>query len=392
MWKWIVKISILLVVGVLIAGVVLHRSKASAGRAQTALQTVTLTRNPFTLTISANGVVEPRYTIEIRSKASGEIKEVGFEVGDGVKKGQVLLRLDPTLERRRVNQSKAELSIAWANYRKAAANYLHSKTRHQRTQKLLKRGLVSREDAEKLSHEVATRRAERSIAYAQITRAKESLKEAKDRLKDTQIVAPGDGVVLQRFVQPGQIIFSGTNSASGGTLLLKMADLAQLFVRGHVDEADVARVRAGMKATITADALWGRSFQGTILRVDPEGKNSNNVVVFEVIVRLPPAAVKVMKINMTTNLKIQVEQRQNVLTVPSLALRKRGSRSGVYVLRGGKPRFQPVKTGVSNGMKAIVLAGLRAGDRVVLSQLEQKKSNRGRRKRSSSRTMGRMMR
>ena len=96
-------------------------------------------------------------------------------------------------------------------------------------------------------------------------------------MEDTRVVAPISGVILHRYIQQGQIIFSATNSPSGGTLLCTMAKLDDLYVRVQVDEADVGHLRPEMKANVTVDALPNQDFTGTVIRVNPEGKTENNV-------------------------------------------------------------------------------------------------------------------
>lgn len=380
-----------------VAAVVLYmvRSRSFASSQAPSYQTTRVSKDNFSWSITATGVVEPKAVTEIRSLASGEIRNIYVEVGQKVKKGQLLMTLDTRLELRRVNQARADLSVAYANYSKANSSYKHAQATNKRLQMLLKRGLISREEGDNAANQVTLSKADRSLRYAQIRKAKETLKEAQERLRDTKLYAPSAGVILQRYVQPGQIISSGVNSASGGTLLLRMADLDDLYVRGSVDEADVSKVKEGMAVTITADALLGKAYKGTIHRVDPEGKNQNNVTVFEIVVKLGQKATKAMKINMSTNLKFIVAQHKDVLTVPSMAIKRIGKDATVLVLKGKRAKRARVEVGMSNGMKTIIKKGLQEGDQVVLSVRSSGKKRKGRRggKKSSMsmRNMRRMM-
>tara|TARA_B100000609_G_scaffold197815_1_gene195957 strand:- start:3790 stop:4986 length:1197 start_codon:yes stop_codon:yes gene_type:complete len=395
----IIKITLSLVsLALLVAGsLYMIRSTSFAGQNKPSYQLANVQKGDFIWSISATGIVEPKAVTEIRSMASGEIKAIHVEVGMKVKKGQTLLELDPKIEQRRVNQAKADLLIAYANYNKAKSSYLYAQTSNKRLQMLLQKGLISKEEAEKTANTFSLQRAERSLRYAQIRRAKETLKEAQERLKETRIVAPNDGVILQRFVQPGQIISSGTNSASGGTILLRMADLDDLYIRGDVDEADVARIKEGMPVNITADALPQQVFAGNIHRINPEGKNENNVTVFEILVKLGPKATKVMKLNMSTNLKIVVAQHKDVLLVPSMAVRQSRRGARVLVFADGQASRRRVKLGMSNGMQTIIKEGLKAHESIVVSSRgnskSKRRSRRGKnRKGMSMRNMRRMMR
>lgn len=349
-----------------------QQSHASTKKSGPKVRTSKVARSEFRLVVSTTGVVEPKDTVEIRSKASGEIKSLHFEEGDTVTKGQLLIQLDTTLEQRRVNQAKADLAIARANYLKAVQVWRHARSKYNIENRLYKKKLVTEESVVNLKHDVAVKHAELAVASAQVKKAAEALKEADDRFADTRIAAPSDGVVLYRYVQPGQIIFSGINSSSGGTLLAKMANLSQLYVRVDVDEADVAHLRKKLTATITVDALPRESFTGTIIRVNPEGKTENNVTVFVVIVKLEPRAAKMLKVRMTANVKIEVQRMENVITVPSVAVRYRRGKPGVYVMKE-RPRFKPVALGLTNGSTTVVTDGLTEGETIVVSKLEPRK-------------------
>lgn len=372
MWKTVLKILIWLLIlgGAGYGGWRYYQKQQTASkRPKRKLRTLTIEPSEFTLVISTTGVVEPKDLVEIRSKATGEVKIVHFEEGDRVKKDKPLITLDRTLEQRRVNQARADLAIARANHLKAVRVYEHTKSKYHTELSLYRKKLVTKESLDNLRHEVAVKKADVAVAAAQIKKALEVLKEAKDRLDDTIILAPFEGTILNRYVQSGQIIFSGVNSPSGGTLLAKMANLDELYVRVDVDEADVAHVRAKMKPWITVDALPGRRFRGEVIRVNPDGKTENNVTVFQVMVKLDREASAVMKVRMTANVKIRVQRLKNVITVPSTAVRYRGGQSGVYLMTKGKPRFRRIQLGLSNGTTTLIPKGLKLGDVVILSKL-----------------------
>lgn len=340
------------------------------------LRTMTVEPGEFSLVISTTGVVEPKDVVEIRSKATGEVKIVHFEEGDRVEKDKPLISLDRTLEQRRVNQASADLAIAKANHIKAVRVLEHTQSKYRTELSLYRKRLVTKESLDNLKHDVAVKKAETAVTRAQINKAVEVLREARDRLAETTIVAPMTGIILNRYVQTGQIIFSGVNSPSGGTLLAKMANLDDLYVRVDVDEADVAHVRPKMEPEITVDALPGRRFRGTVIRINPDGKTENNVTVFQVMVKLPREASEVMKVRMTANVKIEVRKLDKVITVPAVAVRYRRGRPGVYVMEQGKPRFRRLKLGLSNGTNTLVRKGLKLGETVILSRLNGRQKGR----------------
>jgi HlyD family secretion protein len=177
------------------------------------------------------------------------------------------------------------------------------------------------------------------LVAAQVLRARESLHEARDRLSETKIHSPISGTVLERAVQPGQIVASGTTTVNGGTTLLKIADLGRFFVRVKVDEADVTKIVAGQKVRITADALPGKVLARKVLR---------------------PA--------MTANVEVLVAERKATVLVPARALRRKeanGQAETFVVVRGAGTRA--VEVGLSDGKDTEIRAGLEGGEEILLS-------------------------
>jgi HlyD family secretion protein len=241
----------------------------------------------------------------------------------------------------------------------------HSLRQLERESTLHKKGLVSAEAVDLVKKEAAVLAGEVRSASAQILRAREELQEAKDRLAETEIRAPIAGTVLERTVQPGQIVASGTNAVNGGTTLLKVADLSKMFVRVKVDEVDVARIQPGLRAALTADALAGQTFEGKVARVSPQGKIESNVTVFEVLVELGDDGKRALRPAMTANVEIEVAKRAGAVLVPLRAVRTSKKEGGkVVVVEGQGPRV--VQTGIADSRDIEIVGGLQEGERVVL--------------------------
>jgi HlyD family secretion protein len=311
----------------------LSREKAPPPRATSV---ATVRRGDLRVTVSATGAVEPEFTVEIKSKASGVVRAVHVEVGDRVEKGAPLVEIDPLTEQRKLTQATAELRMAQAQRKSTATKLAHSRAQLKRDEALLGKGLVARESLDDLRKEVAVLTGELEVATAQILRARSSYQEARDRLAETKIVAPISGTILERLVQPGQVIASATSAASGGTTLLKIADLDRLFVRVKIDEADVTKLQVGQTAEVTADALPGRSFNGKVVRIAPQGVVESNVTVFDVIVELDAEGRKALRPMLTANIEILTAEARNVLLLPRSAVRGRGRRAFV-ILAGATP-------------------------------------------------------
>lgn len=317
---------IVILAGLGYGGYYTYKKRSAPKERRQKMRTAKVARGDFRLIVSATGAVEPLDIVEIRPKATGEVTKINFEEGQLVEKGQLLVQLDPTVEQRRLNQVRADLAVARANVLKAQKVYDFQLSKYNTELKLLRKRLTAQETVDNLKHEVAVRKADLAVSKALVQKTIEQLKEAKDRFADTRVHAPFKGVILTRTVKLGQIVFSGLGSISGGTLVARMADLNTLYVRVSVDEADVARIRPNHTCEVTVDALPTRKFGGTVVRVNPEGKTVNNVTTFEVIVKLDAEAAKAMRVQMTANVRILIEEQKNKIVVPSVAVRKWGKR------------------------------------------------------------------
>ena len=355
-------------------------------------EVVAAKRGDLSITVSATGTVEPEYTVEIKSRASGEVEKVTKEEGAQVKKDELLVVIDPIVEQRRVNQAKASLSMSKAKSASAWYKYRFIQTQLKRDSKLLKKGLVSREAVDTLTKEAAVLAGEGQVSEAQIKKDKEALKEANDRLSETKIKSPINGTVLERLVQPGQIVASGTNSVSGGTTLLRLADLSKLFVRVKIDETDVAVLKPGMPVEITADALPNRVFSGKLLRISPQGTVESNVTVFQVIVAVGEKGSKSLKPMMSANIEILVASSKGVILLPQKAVRSSKKKKGgkFVILEDGT--FRRVKVGKTFEGQAEIAEGLKEGEKVRLpGKGPSKRGKKPGAKRGGMRGMRRMM-
>jgi HlyD family secretion protein len=352
-------------------GTVVWHGRATAAALSASQRTppVTARKGDLLLKVTAIGTVEPEYVVEIKSKASGVIKEVPVQEGDQVQKKTLLLRIDPVDETRHVTQAEADLRIAESTRASAQSKATFGEQQLRKTEQLLAKGLASSDEVETQRKELSVMRADAQSASAQVLRAREALSEAKDRLADTEIRSPIVGTVLARLVNPGMVVASGTTTVNGGTTLLQLADLSRLFVRVKVDEADVGRVAVGQPVTITADALPGKKLGGTVLRVSPQGKVDSNVTIFEVIVEVDQDARKVLRPMMTANVEITAQKREGVVLVPARALRTaKAGKAGAdrFVIVDGQRRT--VTTGETDGRDIEITSGLAAGERITLPE------------------------
>lgn len=269
-------------------------------------QPVAVARRDIIVSASAAGSVEPVTTVEVKSKASGEILEVRAETGDLVRAGQLLVKVDPRAPRNALMQAEADLEVARAQLDNARSQL-------RRAEELFKSQSITEQEFE-------TARLQAANANAQLVRAQRNLEDAKIAFEDTEVKAPITGVIIQRSVEPGTVISSAISQVSGGTVLLRMANLDTVQVRTLVDETDIGKIRPGMDVTITVDAFPNRPFRGNVLKIEPQASVQQNVTMFPVLIRIANENT-LLKPGMNAEVEIHVGARQQVLAIPNAALR-----------------------------------------------------------------------
>jgi HlyD family secretion protein len=269
-------------------------------------QAVPVASRDIVVSASAAGVVEPVTTVEVKSKASGEIVEVGVETGDAVQAGQRLVRVDPRVPRNALTQAEADLDVAQAQLANAQSQL-------KRSEELFKTQSITEQEYENARLQAAN-------ANAQLVRARRSLDDAKIAFEDTDVKAPITGVVISRAVEVGSVISSATSNVSGGTVLMQMANLDTVQVRSLVDETDIGKIQPGMRVTITVDAYPNRPFDGEVLKIEPQAVTQQNVTMFPVLVRIANRQ-GLLKPGMNAEVEMHVGERTGVLAVPNGALR-----------------------------------------------------------------------
>jgi HlyD family secretion protein len=378
---------------ILSAVLALHGCGGGEKSTATLYDTVAVERRDIAVSVEAAGTIEPVATIELKSKASGEVLEITAETGDVVQAGDLLVRIDPRTAKNRLAQAEADLESARARLSIARAQ-------QERASVLRDQGVLSKPDYERAALELAQ-------AEAQVVAGQVAVENARIALADTLIRAPIGGTIIEKRVEKGQVISSPTQDVAGGTLLLRMADLARVQVRVLVDETDIGKIRPGLPATVRVAAYPNQPFEGEVLKVEPQAVVEQNVTLFGVLVSIDNRR-GLLKPGMNAEVTISVARAEQVLTVPVAALRtprdlratarilglsedelaarlapaagagagggsaqqaggyRFGSRFWVVVERGAERVPVPVETGLTDLDRAEVVSGLAEGDRVML--------------------------
>lgn len=270
------------------------------------VQTVPVTRRTIVIDAEATGAVEPINVVEVKSKASGLITKMTVETGTLVKPGDLLVQIDTRDVQNQYNQADADLKAAQAKLQV-------SEQQKKRSDELFKARVITSQEYEAASLDLENSR-------AGVIRSAANLDLAKQRLEDATVTAPTAGTVLTKTVSLGQVITSATNSATGGTTLLTMADLGRVRVRALFNETDIGQLHPGQMANVTVDAYPDRRFQGQVEKIEPSATIQQNVTMFPVLVTLDNRE-GLLKPGMNGEVAVLVDQVNDVLTVPNDAVK-----------------------------------------------------------------------
>jgi len=313
----------------------------------------TVERGTFRMIVTASGVVKPIDRIEIKSKASGEIVDLPVEQGDEVLKGDLIARLDQKDERAAVAQAQADLDIARAELNQSQRIY-------DRRNELFDRKLISEEEWNQIE-------LSRTVAKGKLVQATTALDRAQERLSESVVRAPIDGVLLQKYVEKGQIIASGVSNVGGGTPIVDLADMSSVHIEAGIDEIDIGKIAVGQTADVVAEAYPRLHFNGKVVRIAPEARIEQNVTLFDVIVEVENTDGN-LKSGMNAAIGITIVEKSDTPLVPAVALMESKDPSGppdertVLLKKNGDYVPHRVTIGLSSFRQAEILSGLQEGD------------------------------
>jgi HlyD family secretion protein len=361
-----------------------------------------LARGDLTLTVTANGTLQPVRHVNVGSELSGTVQAVRVEVNDRVKRGQVLIELDPSKLKDQVQHARAALASAQAQLTQAQATAREAQAQLARLEQVFKQsqgGIPSLTDMDAARATAARSQAAVLSANAAVDQAKATLATNSTNLSKASIVSPMDGVVLSRQVDPGNAVAASLQAV---TLLTIAQDLRAMKLEVNVDEADVGVLQVGQSATFTVSSYPGRRYPGTVQRVAYGSTKTDNVVTYTTTLGVDNSDLT-LRPGMTATASIVAVQRQGVWRVPNTALRfmptqapntqdsgsimskmmprpptaapktarldRRGGERQIWVLDQGEPRVMGVLTGISDGrMTEISGEGLSEGLLVITEQ------------------------
>ncbi|HEY2746039.1 MAG TPA: efflux RND transporter periplasmic adaptor subunit [Polyangia bacterium] len=362
--RWIAPVVVLVIIGIVVA-VFAKRGGAGPKELDPSLIT-TVKRSDLAIEVLETGKVQPREKVDVKSKVAGQVLKVFVDAGVKVKKGQLLLQLDPIDYERNVAKTEADVA--------AAKNALEfSELTLDRRQKGLAERGVAQIDVDTALSDVKAKKV--AVQTAEVT-----LNAATDQLHYTRITAPIDGTVTERVIQPGETVVPGVQATFDGKALLTVSDLSTLIVKADLNQIDVAKVKMGQKVKVTFDALPDRTYDATITKIAPasvtpdakSGSTSTSaaVDVFPVEATLDKADTAI-KPGMTADVRIHIEKRDHVIALPIEAVVKESGKqyvTKVIPLEKGKQKTEKteVTVGARNDREIEIVKGLAEGDKVLI--------------------------
>ena len=357
-------------------------------------------------TVSATGKIQPEIEVKISSEVSGEIIDLPVKEGQVVKKGDLLVRINPDLYTSGLNRSVASLSGTKAGLSQADAQFKEAKANYERNKTLFEKGIISKSDWDKAvsSYEVA--QATKQSAYYNVQSASATVNEARDNLGRTTIYSPADGTISSLGVELGERVL-GTQQMTG-TELLRVANLNNMEVEVDVNENDIVKINVGDSAKVEVDAYLKKEFRGIVTSISNSASTAltaDQVTNFKVKVRIlkesyadllegKPANFSPFRPGMTATVDIITKRKENVLSVPISSVVVKSDTSAtakpvvikskddqnnnqkapksdkkfecVFVKEGDKAKLRVIKTGIQDDTNIEVSSGLKKGDIVIV--------------------------
>jgi HlyD family secretion protein len=313
------RIFLLIIIALLLAGSGYGYWRWGSSSEESPYVTMPVQRGNIAQVVSSTGTLQAVVTVQVGSQVSGTIDKLFVDFNTKVKSGQVVAQLNQDKFKAAVDQARANLLAAESNLAKAKVTVADTQRTLERSRELRKRDIMAQSefDAAQTAYDAAVAQVE--VNKAQVAQAQAGLNQATVDLNNTVIRSPVDGIVISRNVDVGQTVAA---SLQAPTLFTIANDLAKMEVHTNVDEADVGNVSEGQEVTFTVDAFPARRFRGRVYQVRNSPIVVQNVVTYDAVVRIDNKEL-LLKPGMTANVQFLVNRKQDVLTVPNIALRFR---------------------------------------------------------------------
>ncbi len=326
----------------------------------------------ITQIVEATGTIEPVNTVDIGSQVSGLISDIYVDYNSEVEKGQLLAQIDTSLFEAQLQQATANINNAKATLAKNQAVLDYDTKTYKRYKNLYNRNLVSKNDLDSAESAYKSDLAQVAAARASIMQAQANYATASANMRYTKIISPVKGIVISKEVEVGQTVAASFQTP---TLFQVAEDLTKMRIETSVSEADIGKVKEGQEVEYTLDGYPDSTFYGKVIQVRLSPTTESNVVTYTVIIEVENDEGKLMP-GMTANVSIITDKKENVLTVPNVALKftaadnkQKYEHKGIWIEKKGKPVRINIETGISNDSYTEIISNeVKEGDKVYISK------------------------
>ncbi|MBO4317820.1 MAG: efflux RND transporter periplasmic adaptor subunit [Mailhella sp.] len=338
-------------------------------------------------TVNASGQVQPVEMIDVGAQVSGQIEKIYASLGQQVKKGDLLVTIESTKLQNTLNTERSKLESYKAQLNSRQTALVSAKSKYDRVRRLHSQNAASKESLEDATNSYASAQAAVTETEAMIRQAELAVSTAETNLGYTTITAPSDGTVVARLVEEGQTV----NANQTTPTLLQIVDLTSMELDLEISEGDITRVKPGMPVSYTILSEPDRQFRTELSSIDPAntaisdgssakssaGTTKSSSAVYYYAKAVVPNPDGILRIGMTVQASIAVDQARDVLLVSTSVVQRRGRDNFVRVLLpDGSVEERKVALGLNDGVNVVVTDGLREGDKLIAAQMtgEEQKS------------------
>jgi membrane fusion protein, multidrug efflux system len=305
--------------------------------------------------VMLTGALKPKEQVAVTPKTAGRITRILVNVGDVVKRDQLVAELEDDELQQQLNRAEASINVAAASLAQREAEFANAKQNLERAETLLAGGLIPRQQFEQESTALRVLEAQVQLAHAQRSQAEAELRELSIRLEQTKIYSPIDGQVSQRYVDMGALV-------GPSTPIVEVVNIATLVTATSVAESDIGKMRVGTNATVRVDAMPDEAFLGRIARISPVLDPATRTANVEIEISNPGMALRA---EMFVRVELNLESTRQAVLIPRAGLVYRGDSSGVYVIEDGKQTFRYVETGLTQDENVEITGNLEPGTIVI---------------------------
>ncbi len=396
--RWLSRLGVLAVIAALVAGFLVFRAKTRPPPPPRYVMGQ-ITKGDVLETVQSTGQVQPLTQVQVGAQVSGRITKVYVDFNSQVKKGDILAEIDPTLFGAQLDSTQAQLAAAKASVSRAEANVETARQRLERAKKLVAEGIGTQADLDNAQGAYTVAIADVAAAKATSAQIQGQLRSSKTNLEYTRIYSPIDGVVINRAIDPGQVVAASFQAP----VLFEIAqDLRQMRVLADIDEADVGRLREAMGADVAVDAFPGEKFKGKVSQIRYSPNNQAGVVTYAAVIEVENPELK-LRPGMTATVTIRTAEVKDTPRIPNAALRFKPSppvdkktgkplpqdplpalpphKGRIYVLVDETPgaekaEMREVDIGITDGINTVLKSDL-GGAKLIIDENDDPNARKG---------------